>query len=132
MVRYDGRQRTAADAVTARLRQKTYSHQQTREEVLNDVFDFVLRRLADEAETSTGECVKAFEASWYENGKCLVATENHDNEMWVDVATNDDMQEIFKKLNDIFEDLPYYHSGFFAKDEDNAVNLVVFIELAFR
>ena len=132
MVRYDGRMRAAADAVRVRLSQKTHSRQQTKEEVLNDVFDFVLRRLADEAETSTDECVAAFKASWYENGKCLVATENHDREMWVDVATNNDMQEIFKNLNDIFEDLPYYHSGVIFEDESNTVILVVYIELAFR
>ena len=132
MVRYDGRQREAADAVTARLRRKMHSRQQTREDVLNDVFDFILRRIADEAETRTDECVRAFEASWHENGKCLVATENHDNEMWVDVATNDDMQEIFKKLNDIFEDLPYYHSACFAKDEANTVCLAVYIDFSFR
>ena len=130
MVVYDGRQRSAADEVTARLRQRTYHHHQTEEEALNDVFDFILRRLADEAEESTHECVKAFEAR-IENGRCLVATESHESEMWVEVDSIEKMKKIFKKLNDIFEDLPYYHSGYF-EEEDNRISLCVYIELAVR
>lgn len=130
MVVYDGRQRLAADTVRERLRHRTYSYPQTEEEALNVVFDFIVRRLADEAEKSTRECIKPVEFH-IEKGRCLVSTKRHDSDIWIEIGDIEKIRKMVQKLNNIFEDLPYYHSGYYDV-ENNGIGLCVYIELAYE